>query len=181
MIYVFLAEGFEETEATAPIDLLRRAKFDVKTVGVTGKTVVSSHGIPFTADITTDEVSLDGNTEMIVLPGGLKGTKHLEEDKAVGEAVDFCIKNGRFVAAICAAPTILGKKGLLKGKKATCYGGMENDLEGAEYVVAPAVRDGRIITGRGAGASVDFALMLVEALSSKEAADEMAKKIMFKC
>lgn len=181
MIYVFLADGFEETEATAPIDLLRRARKDVKTVGVTGKTVVSSHGIPYVSDILTDDISLDSELEMIVLPGGLQGTKNLEENEAVGKAIDFCVKNGRFVSAICAAPTILGKRGLLDGKKATCYGGMEDDLKGAEYLEVPAVRDGIFITGRGAGASVDFALLLVEALTSKEEADSLAAKIMFHC
>ncbi len=181
MIYVFLADGFEETEATAPIDLLRRARKNVKTVGVTGKTVVSSHGIPYVSDIPADDISLDGELEMIVLPGGLQGTKNLEENDTVGKAIDFCVKNDRFVSAICAAPTILGKRGLLDGKKATCYGGMENDLGGAVYLEVPAVRDGIFITGRGAGASVDFALLLVEALTSKEEADSLAKKIMFHC
>lgn len=179
MIYEFLADGFEETEAIAPVDLLRRSGKTVLTVGVTGKTVKSSHNIPIVADVTVEEISLDGNLEMIILPGGLKGVNNLEKSPEVNAAIDYCHKNDIFIAAICAAPTILGKKGLLKGKTATCYGGMEEDLIGAKYIVTPAVIDGKIITGRGAGASVEFGLKLIEALISKSKADETARRIMF--
>lgn len=178
MIYEFLADGFEEIEAIAPVDLLRRSGKTVITVGVTGKTVVSSHNMPIIADITVNEISLDDELEMIILPGGLRGVNNLEKSDEVNTAIDYCHKNSIFIGAICAAPTVLGKKGLLKGKTATCYGGMEEDLLGANYIVTPAVTDGKIITGRGAGASVEFSLELIKALISKEKADEIAKRIM---
>ena len=113
MVYVFLAQGFEIVEALAPVDILRRAKIEVKTVGVTGKTVVSSNGIPVTADITTDEMKLDSSLELIVLPGGMPGANNLEADSFVQSAIDFCVENGKYVSAICAAPKIIGHKGLL--------------------------------------------------------------------
>ena len=120
MIYVFLANGFEEVEALAPVDMLRRAKLDVTTVGVTGKTVTGSHGIPLTADITAEELNIGADMEMIVLPGGMPGTLNEEASPAVQAAINYCTANDRWIGAICAAPSILGHKGLLKGKTAVC-------------------------------------------------------------
>ena len=124
MFYVFLAEGFEETEALAPVDVMRRAKLDVKTVGVTGECVTSSHGVPVKADITIDNIDLD-DVQGVVLPGGMPGTLNLEANEKVIEAVKYSCENGKIVAAICAAPSILGHLGILDGKKATCFPGFE--------------------------------------------------------
>lgn len=116
MFYVFLAEGFEETEALAPVDVMRRAKLDVKTVGVTGECVTSSHGVPVKADITIDNIDLD-DVQGVVLPGGMPGTLNLEANEKVLEAVKYSCENGKIVAAICAAPSILGHLGILDGKR----------------------------------------------------------------
>lgn len=178
MIYVFLADGFEETEAVAPIDILRRCGKELQTVGIEKKNVVSSHGLKVECDITEDEVKLDGSLELIILPGGLKGTRTLEMSETVNKAVDFCAANNRYIAAICAAPTILGKRGLLGGKKAICYRGMEGDLKGAEISSEPVVADGYFITGKGAAVSVEFGLKIAEVLISPEKSAEIADKIM---
>ena len=120
MIYMFLAEGFEEVEALAPLDLIRRAGLEIKTVGVGAKTVVGSHGIPVVADMTDTDYS-DDAPDMVILPGGMPGTKNLDANETAHKAIADAIKNGAYVCAICAAPMILGKLGLLVGKKATCF------------------------------------------------------------
>lgn len=171
MIYVFLADGFEEMEAITPVDVLRRCELEVKTVSVGGGLVRrGSHGIEVAADITEEEVlsGLDETLEMVVLPGGMPGTLNLERSSAVQRAIDYAYKEGRLIGAICAAPSILGHKGMLKGKKAVCFEGFESQLEGAEVLKAPVCVDGKIITGRGAGVSLEFALKLAEELCSKE-------------
>lgn len=168
MIYIFLAQGFEEVEALAPVDMLRRAGLNVTTVGITGKVVTGSHGIPVTADITADELSLDNTTEMIVLPGGMPGTLHEEASSVVQGALTYCAENDRWIAAICAAPSILGHRGLLEGKTATCYTGFEKDLTGAKLGTAGVVVDGKIVTARGAGVATDFGLTLVGVLLGAE-------------
>ena len=145
MIYVFLANGFEEVEALAPVDMLRRAKLDVTTVGVTGKIVTGSHHIPVTADITAEELQIGADMEMIVLPGGMPGTLNEEASQVVQAAIDYCAENDRWIGAICAAPSILGHKGLLQGKTATCYTGFEKDLLGAEIGSDGVIRDGKIV------------------------------------
>lgn len=178
MIYVFLADGFEETEAVAPIDILRRCGKELQTVGIEKKNVVSSHGLKVECDITEDEVKLDDSLELIILPGGLKGTHTLEMSETVTKAVDFCVANNRYIAAICAAPTILGKRGLLGGKKAICYRGMEGDLKGTEISSEPVVADGYFITGKGAAVSVEFSLKIAEVLISPKKSAEIADKIM---
>ena len=155
MFYVFLAEGFEETEALAPVDVMRRAKLDVKTVGVTGECVTSSHGVPVKADITIDSIDLDG-VQGVVLPGGMPGTLNLEANEKVLEAVKYSCENGKIVAAICAAPSILGHLGILDGKKATCFPGFEKELKGADYTGTHTVTDGNIITAKGAGCAIEF-------------------------
>ena len=177
MVYVFLADGFEVTEALAPVDILRRAGVEVMTVGVTGKTVVSSHKIPVIADITKDEIVLDNELEMAVLPGGMPGADNLEADETVQKAIDFCAENDRYVAAICAAPKILGHKGLLSGRKATCFPGFEQDLSGAEITGELAVIDGKFITGKGAGAALDFGFALVAALFGEDKAAKVASNM----
>ena len=179
MIYVFLANGFEEVEALAPVDMLRRAKLDVTTVGVTGKIVTGSHRIPVTADITAEELQIGADMEMIVLPGGMPGTLNEEASETVQAAIDYCAKNDRWIGAICAAPSILGHKGLLQGKTATCYTGFEKDLLGAEIGSDGVIQDGKYITARGAGVAVDFGLELVGAMLGKEAQAQIRASILW--
>lgn len=178
MIYVFLAQGFEEVEALAPIDLLRRCGKEVITVGVNDNIIVGSHNIPIVTDTITQEIKLDDTLEMIILPGGMPGTINLENDPAVQEAIDFCVKNDKFIGAICAAPSILGHKGILKNKKAVCFEGFENQLEGAEISKDSVMADGNIITARGAGVAIQFGLKLVEVLISKERSDTLKAAIL---
>ncbi len=179
MIYVFLAEGFEEIEALTPVDCLRRAGKTVQTAGVGGTLITGAHGIAVTADISADEIVLDGQLEMIVLPGGMPGTLNLGKSEAVKQAIEYCVKENRYVAAICAAPTILGRMELLRGKKATCYPGMEADLKGAVTSRKSVVTDGKIITGRGPGAAMDFGLKLTEVLLSKDVSRTLAGKMVY--
>lgn len=177
MVYVLLAEGFEEIEAITPVDLLRRAGVDVQMVGVTGNTVTGSHGIPVAADIGIDDANWDA-ADMIVLPGGLKGTNNLNEDVRVHHAIEAMIRADKYVAAICAAPSIiLGGMGVLQGKKATCYPGMEDGMKGATPLARNCVVDGRIITGRGVGGALDFACALVSALCGEEQARRIAAAV----
>ena len=176
MVYMFLAEGFEEIEALCPLDLLRRAGVKVMTVGVGGKVIRGSHGIEVIADITTYEADalLSKNpADMVILPGGMPGTLNLKADECVGRFIDYAAKNDRYLAAICAAPSILGELGLLKGKEATCYPGFEDSLAGATLSDKKVAVDGKFITAKGMGVSLSFGLALVELLVSKEKADEL--------
>ncbi|MBQ1388949.1 MAG: DJ-1/PfpI family protein [Clostridia bacterium] len=167
MVYVFLADGFEETEAIAPIDILRRSKIKVTTVGIGSKTVTSSHGITVTADISENDAVFD-DLDAVVLPGGMPGTLNLEGSATVQKFVDYATENDLYVCAICAAPSILGHKGILNGKKATCFPGFEKDLIGAAVTGLPAVCDGKVITGKGAGAAIEFGLLISEKLCGKD-------------
>lgn len=187
MVYVFLAEGFEETEAICPVDILRRAGLNVLTVAVADRDaessscdVTGSHGITVTADITAAELDLGETPELVVLPGGMPGAANLEKSAAVREWVLSAARSGAFVGAICAAPMVLGKLGLLEGKSAVCYPGFEKHLSGAKIVDAPVVRDGNIITARGMGAALDFGLALVAALRGDGAAEAIKKSVMAK-
>lgn len=169
MVYVFLANGFEETEAIAPIDILRRCEVDVVTVGVGGKEVTGSHNITVKADITDSEVTTD-NLDAVVLPGGMPGTLNLEKSAIVKTCVEYCVQNDLPVCAICAAPSILGHMGILKGKKATCFPGFEQELEGAQLQQDKlAVTDGKIVTGKGAGAAIEFGLQIADLLAGEKA------------
>ncbi|MBR6548800.1 MAG: DJ-1/PfpI family protein [Clostridia bacterium] len=155
MIYLFLAEGFEEIEALAPLDMLRRASIPVSTVGVGGKMVKGAHNVCVMADTEEENVDFE-NISGVILPGGMPGTKNLEACETVQKAIDICINNQDLVAAICAAPSILGHKGLLAGKKATCFPGFEKDCTGANVLSQSVVTDGNIITARGAGCALSF-------------------------
>ncbi len=178
MIYIFLAEGFEECEALVPIDILRRAGFDIKTVGIGSKTVTGSHNIPIVCDLEETELSTE-NLEAVILPGGMPGTINLENSPTVQKFLEFATKNQLIIAAICAAPSILGHKGLLKGKKATCFTGFEKDLTDATVVDLPAVKDGNIVTAYGAGAAFQFGFLILEALRGKEKAQELKKQMRY--
>lgn len=176
MVYLFLADGFEIIEALSPVDMLRRAKLDVKTVGVTGKKVSSSCGVEVTADITIEEFEYS-NVDAIILPGGMPGTLNLENNDIVQCAIDKAVENNSLVCAICAAPSILGHKGLLKRKEATAFPGFEDSLDGAILSEEYVIKDGNFITARGAGVSVDFGLEIVKALTDKETAENIRKTI----
>ncbi|MBR2907674.1 MAG: DJ-1/PfpI family protein [Clostridia bacterium] len=177
MIYLFLAEGFEEVEALCPLDLLRRAGLPVKAVGVGGKTVTGAHGISVIADITEEELC-DSSPEMVILPGGMPGTLNLEASPVVRRAVTDASASGAYIAAICAAPSILGKMHLLCGVEAICFPGFENTLEGAILSNSSVVRDGRIITAKGMGVALPFGLKLVECFKGKDFADDLGRAVM---
>lgn len=179
MIYMLLGTGFEETEAIAPLDLLRRAGAQIATVGINGKIITGSHGIPVTADIELEEMDLDA-MDMIVLPGGLGGVNSIKACPKALEAVRYAYDNGKFVAAICAGPTILAQLGITDGKNATCYPGCEAQMGSANMVNAAAVTDGKVITGTSAGCAIPFGLALIEALKGKDAADAIAKQIVIR-
>ena len=177
MVYVFLADGFEEIEALAPVDFLRRAGIEVETVAIKGKTAVGAHNIEVTTDINIDEVSLNETVEAVILPGGMPGSQNLYENSRVHEALDFAKDNNKLICAICAAPFILGRKGLLNGKEATCFPGFEEELLGAVHTGNPVEQDGKIITARGAGVALDFALALVAELKGEAAAKELRESL----
>ena len=180
MVYMLLGTGFEETEAIAPLDLLRRAGVDVMTVGVTGKTVFGGHNIGIEADITIAEMDLT-NLEMIILPGGLGGVASARASKPALDALKFAWENDKFVAAICAGPTVLADLGITDGKNATCYPGCETGMGSANMIAdAACVRDGKLITGTSAGCAIPFGLALVEALKGKEVADTVGRQIVIR-
>lgn len=180
MVYIFLADGFEIIEAMAPLDMLRRAKVNVQTVGVTGKTVTSSCGAPVTADILPEDVQLNDALQAVVIPGGLPGTLNLEKAECVQNAIDYAAENGKYLCAICAGPSVLGHKHLLEGKSAIAYPGFEKELYGAEISKEHVVRDGNVITAKGAGVCVDFGLKIVEALCGKSVSDNVRSSIQCK-
>lgn len=176
MVYVFLADGFEIIEALAPVDMMRRANIDVKTVGVTGEVVKSSCGIDVTADMSINDFDFY-DVEAIVLPGGGEGTKNLEASPAVQNAIDNAINTNTLTCAICAAPSILGHKGLLNGKEAVCFPGFEEALDGATISKEYVVSDGNFITAKGAGVCIDFGLEIVKHIKGEAVAQEVRKTI----
>lgn len=179
MVYVLLANGFEEVEALTPVDMLRRAGADVKTVGITGEVVSSARGVKVIADVSIQDVDFE-ETEMVVLPGGMPGTINLNESEFVHKIVRYCIDNDRYVAAICAAPSIiLGGMDLLKHKRAICYPGMEDGMACAKVVNKNYCVDGKIITGRSAGAAIDFSLTLCSVIMGAAAAKQVADAICY--
>ena len=180
MVYLLLGTGFEETEAIAPLDLLRRAGIDVLTVGLNGKTVYGGHNIGIEADITIEEMDLT-DLDMIVLPGGLGGVASTRACKAAMDALAFAWENGKFVAAICAGPTVLADLGITDGRKATCYPGCESGMGKAEMLPnAACVRDGNLITGTSAGCAIPFGLALIAALKGEDVAKTVEKQIVIR-
>jgi 4-methyl-5(b-hydroxyethyl)-thiazole monophosphate biosynthesis len=179
MVYVFLANGFEEVEALTPIDCLKRSGVEVVTVGIGGEYITSSHNITIKADITEDQVKLTKDIQMVVCPGGMPGTLNLEKSQTVQNAIDYCVENDIYVACICAGPIILGHKGLLKGRVACCYQGFEKDLIGADVVYTPVAVDGKFVTSRGMGVALDFGVKLVELLTSEAVAKDLLAKVMY--
>ena len=179
MVYMLLGTGFEETEAVAPLDLLRRAGVEIQTVGINGKTVYGGHNIGIEADITIDQMDLN-TMEMIILPGGLGGVASARASKEAMAALDYAWKNDRFVAAICAGPTVLADLGITDGKNATCFPGCEPQMGSANIVNAAAVADSKLITGTSAGCAIPFGLALIAALKGQEAADKIRQQIVIR-
>ena len=173
MIYVFLANGFEEIEALAPVDILRRAEAKVVTVGVGGKSITGAHGVTVQADYSTDELAGLPDCEAVVLPGGMPGTLHLEQDPTVRACIMEAAINGYTIGAICAAPSILGHLGLLEGKHAVCFPGFEEQLTGAMVEQEAVCVDENIITACGAGAALKFGFALVRALYGDKKANKL--------
>ena len=178
MIYMFLAEGFEEIEALAPLDLMRRAGLSVTTVGVGGSAVTGSHGITVSADITDTELN-DSDATMIFLPGGMPGTLNLADSAIVKRSISNAIQRDIYIAAICAAPSILGDIGLLEGKEAICYPGFEDRLTGATISQRRVVRDGKIITAAGMGVALDLGLEIVALFCGEEKASALKKAVIY--
>ncbi len=176
MVYLFLANGFEEIEALTPLDLLRRAGVPVTTVGVGGDSILGAHGIRVQADIP-DTMYRDCAPDMIILPGGMPGSENLDNSRVVDAALRAAERNGAYLCAICAAPMVLGKRGYLTGKRAVCYPGFEQYLEGATVTDARVECDGRVITAKGMGVALEFGLALVEVLCGKDKAEHVAGSI----
>ena len=180
MVYMLLGTGFEEAEAVMPLDMLRRAGVDVLTVGVTGKVVYGSHNIGIEADITLAEMDLTA-LEMIILPGGLGGVASVRASKPAMDALAFAHENDKYVAAICAGPTVLADLGITDGKQVTCYPGCESGMGNAQVDgTVPCVQDGKIITGASAGCALPFGLKLVAALKGEEVANAIAGQIVIR-
>jgi len=170
MIYCFLATGFEETEAVATLDILRRAGVEVTVTGLGGKLITGAHGVTLLSDVEAEKADFSNMTG-IFLPGGMPGALNLEKSDIVQKALQQCIQNDLYILAICAAPSILGKQGILNKRKATCYMGYERYLLNADFTGDPVTVDGKIITGRSAGVTIDFALTAVSEISGRETAD----------
>ena len=179
-IFVFLADGFEEIEAITPIDVLRRAGLSVQTVSVMEEQiVVGAHGIPVVADKMFADIHLE-DAEMLLLPGGLPGATNLDAHQGLSDMIMAFASEGKALAAICAAPLVFGNRGLLQGKKATCYPGFESYLTGAEYTAALVEIDGNFITAKGPGAAMDFAFAIVEKYCGIEKVNELKSGMMIK-
>ena len=184
MVIVFLANGFEEIEALAPIDLLRRAGVKVLTVaiekgGAKGREVMGAHGISVLADVAERDFTLPEDVEMVVLPGGMPGATNLDDSPLVDSVLYVAAERGAYLAAICAAPLVLGHRGYLNGRRATCYPGFEGELDGAQYVSEiTVVRDGKTITAPGMGCAQQFGLALVEILRGSDEAERIRRSIM---
>lgn len=177
MVYCFLADGFEEVEAISPIDMLKRADIEVVTVGVGSNMITGSHSITFKTDITDKEIELNDELKAVILPGGMPGTINLENNSNVQKAIDFCNDNGKLLCAICAAPSILGHKNILKDKNAVCFPGFEKDLYEAKISEESVVLCDNIITAKGAGVAIDFGLKIVSYLSGESTALAIRKAI----
>ena len=180
MIYVFLANGFEEIEALAPVDFLLRAGVNVKTVGISGKFCRGAHGINVEADLLPEDVVLNDKLQGVILPGGMPGAENLNNSDDVQKAIDYCAENGKIIGAICAAPFVLGRKGLLEGKNATCFPGFEGELKGASLSESGVVTDGTIVTAKGAGVAWEFGAAICSVLMGEEKAQQILRGIQWR-
>lgn len=177
MIAVLLADGFEEMEALVPLDMLRRAGLDARLVGIAGKIAVGSHGIAVVCDLTADELDPD-TISLAIFPGGMPGSLNLDKADFTDTVISSVVRRGGRLAAICAAPLVFGHRGLLNGKRATCYPGFEKELLGATVTGEGVVTDGNITTARGAGVALAFAKELITLILGKKKADELSAGIM---
>ena len=177
---IFLADGFEEIEALTVVDLLRRANIEISTVSIMGrKNVTGSHNITVEADALLEETDFD-SLDMLILPGGMPGTANLADCKALTDKIKEFDEKDKMLCAICAAPTVFGKLGILKGKKACCFPGREDDLLGADVQTSSVTKDGHFITSRGMGTAIDFGLAIIEHYQGSNAATSMASKIVYR-
>lgn len=167
MLYMFLADGFEETEAIGCLDVIRRAGIEVKTVAIGEQFVRGSHGVRIQADMLKADIEME-EMSGIILPGGLPGTTNLQKDEVVQKAIAYCMKNNLLMAAICAAPMVLGEAGALNGRKAVCYPGFEEHLKGAEVMTDLCTSDKNVICAKGAGASMLFGAKIVDYFKAGE-------------
>ncbi len=177
MVLVLLADGFEEIEALTPVDMLRRAGVTVMTVGMSGKTAHGAHGISVICDIMPENIELD-TVDAVIFPGGMPGAKNLDSNPFSDAVINTVLARGGHIGAICAAPLVLGRRGVLAGKKAVCYPGFEEELRGADIADLPVVTDGNITTARGMGSALEFAEELVKILCGNEVAEQISKGIM---
>ena len=179
-VYEFLATGFEDIEALIPLDIMRRAGIDFKTVSITGDLYVeSAHGVTMKADMLIEDADMS-DADLIMLPGGLPGATNLNAHNGVKKAIIEQNARGKMIGAICAAPMVLGGIGLLQGRRATCYPGFEKYLEGAEYTHELCTVDGNITTGEGPAAALPYAYTLLAALTDRQTADQVAEGMMYK-
>lgn len=178
MVYMFLADGFEEVEALAPLDILRRANVEVVTLGVTGEYVKGAHDITVKADAFLSEVQLE-KIDAVILPGGLGGTNNMDASPEVKRIVEYAADNGKLVCAICAAPSILGKMGLLNGKDATCYPGFEESFKNGNYIKKSVVKCDNFITSNGMGSAYKFGFEIVSSLCGEETAEKIKEQIQY--
>ena len=179
MVYLFLADGFEEVEALAVVDILRRADIDVHTVSVSDtKTVTAAQKVPVVADCLLSDVALD-KTDMLILPGGMPGTANLAKSEALLELIRKAWDGGKHISAICAAPTVLAKAGILKGKKVICYPGFENELGDAVVEDKLVVQDGKLLTSKGPGTAFLFGYAIVDILKGPLASEAIRKAMIF--
>ena len=176
---IFLADGYEEIEALAEVDVFRRAGIEMDMVSISEELLTNgSHKIQVMADKLLKDIAFE-EYDMLILPGGLRGMQNLENCESLMQQIDAFYEQDKYVAAICASPSILGRRGILAGKQATAYPGFEDELKGATVVDAGAVRNGNVITGRSMGSAIEFALLLVETLLGKEKAEEIAEQIVY--
>lgn len=178
MIYMFLADGFEEVEALAPLDILRRANAHILTVGVTGEYIKGAHNITVKADIALDDVECE-KIDAVILPGGLGGTNNMDNCAEVKKLVQYAADNRKLVCAICAAPSILGKMGLLEGKEATCYPGFEDTFKGGKYLKQSVVKCENFITSDGMGSAYKFGFEITAALFGDDTAKKIKEQIQY--
>lgn len=179
MVYMFLGTGFEETEAIAPLDLLRRAGVEVRTVGLNGKIITGSHGIGIAADLEIEDLDIS-DAQMVILPGGLGGVASIRACEKAMDAIAAVWNRGGYAAAICAGPTVLADLGITEGRRATCYPGCEDGMGNHIPENAAAVTDGRLITGTSAGCAIAFGLALIEALKGPGEARRIAEQIVIR-
>ena len=176
-IAILLANGFEEIEALTPLDVLRRAGVDVETIGIGAEIITGAHNIQVVADITDAEANAE-DYDGVIFPGGMPGAVNLDAAEFTDKIIDAVKSKNGIIAAICAAPLVLGRRGLLEGKKATCYPGFEEELKGADVLSLSVVADGNIITARGMGVALEFSKVLTSIIVSKEESERISKAIM---